>query len=57
MRRARTNIHYRNRHVYPTLEHVALKDITKFQVQMLLNHSTAWLRKNTLARLFAMCAI
>ena len=28
-------------HVYPALEHVALKDVTKFQVQMLLNRLAA----------------
>jgi len=28
----RTNLDYLNSHVYPTLEHVALKDVTKFQV-------------------------
>ena len=33
----RTNNDYLNAHVYPLLEHVALKDISKFQVQMLLN--------------------
>jgi len=37
----RTNLDYLSSHVYPTLEHVALKDITKFQVQMLLNRLAA----------------
>ena len=37
----RTNLDYLNSHVYPTLEHVPLKDITKFQVQMLLNRLAA----------------
>ena len=37
----RTNLDYLTTHVYPTLEHVALKDITKFQVQMLLNRLAA----------------
>jgi hypothetical protein len=30
----RTNLDYLTSHAYPTLEHVTLKDITKFQVQM-----------------------
>lgn len=33
----RTNKDYLETHIYPLLEHVALKDISKFQVQMLLN--------------------
>jgi hypothetical protein len=37
----RTNLDYLNSHVYPTLEHVALRDISKFQVQMLLNRLAA----------------
>ena len=37
----RTNLDYLTSHVYPTLEHVPLKDITKFQVQMLLNRLAA----------------
>ena len=37
----RTNLDYLTSHVYPTLEHVTLKDITKFQVQMLLNRLAA----------------
>jgi len=37
----RTNLDYLTRHVYPALEHVALKDVTKFQVQMLLNRLAA----------------
>lgn len=37
----RTNLDYLTGHVYPTLEYVALKDITKFQVQMLLNRLAA----------------
>ena len=37
----RTNLDYLTSHVYPTLEHVALKDVTKFQVQMLLNRLAA----------------
>jgi hypothetical protein len=37
----RTNLDYLNSHVYPTLDHVALKDVTKFQVQMLLNRLAA----------------
>jgi hypothetical protein len=37
----RTNLDYLTSHVYPTREHVALKDITKFQVQMLLNRLAA----------------
>jgi hypothetical protein len=40
-RDAPTNLDYLTNHVYPTLEHVALKDITKFQVQMLLNRLAA----------------
>src|SRR5215467_12196235 len=32
----RTNNDYLQTHIYPRLEHVALKDISKFQVQMLL---------------------
>jgi len=37
----RANLDYLNSHVYPTLEHVALRDISKFQVQMLLNRLAA----------------
>jgi hypothetical protein len=37
----RTNLDYLNSHVYPSLDHVALKDVTKFQVQMLLNRLAA----------------
>src|SRR6266436_3695147 len=37
----RTNLDYLASHVYPTLEHVALKDVSKFQVQMLLNRLAA----------------
>ena len=37
----RTNLDYLTSHVYPAFEHVALKDITKFQVQMLLNRLAA----------------
>ena len=37
----RTKLDYLTSHVYPTLEHVALKDVTKFQVQMLLNRGAA----------------
>src|SRR5271169_4025920 len=37
----RTNLDYLTGHVYPTLEHVALKDITKFQVQILLDRLAA----------------
>jgi hypothetical protein len=37
----RTNLDYLTSHVYPTLEHVPLKDISKFQVQMLLNRLAA----------------
>lgn len=37
----RTNLDYLTSHVYPALEHVALKDVTKFQVQMLLNRLAA----------------
>jgi integrase len=37
----RTNLDYLTSHVYPTLEHVPLRDITKFQVQMLLNRLAA----------------
>jgi hypothetical protein len=37
----RTNLDYLASHVYPTFEHVPLKDITKFQVQMLLNRLAA----------------
>jgi Phage integrase, N-terminal SAM-like domain len=37
----RTNLDYLTSHVYPTLEHVTLKDISKFQVQMLLNRLAA----------------
>ena len=37
----RTNLDYLTSHVYPALEHVRLKDITKFQVQMLLNRLAA----------------
>jgi integrase len=37
----RTNLDYLNSQVYPTLVHVALKDISKFQVQMLLNRLAA----------------
>ena len=37
----RTNLDYLNSHVYPALEQVALKDVTKFQVQMLLNRLAA----------------
>jgi hypothetical protein len=37
----RTNLDYLTSDVYPTLEHVALKDVTKFQVQMLLNRLAA----------------
>ncbi len=37
----RTNLDYLSSHVYPTLEHGTLKDITKFQVQMLLNRLAA----------------
>ena len=37
----RTNLDYLTSHVYPTLEHVALKDVTEFQVQMLLNRLAA----------------
>ncbi len=33
----RTNLDYLDSHVNPTLEHVALRDVSKFQVQMLLN--------------------
>ena len=33
----RSNEDYLQSHIYPLLEYVALKDITKFQVQMLLN--------------------
>jgi integrase-like protein len=33
----KTNRDYLQRHIYPALEYVALKDITKFQVQMFLN--------------------
>ncbi|MBV9342593.1 MAG: hypothetical protein JO159_17120 [Acidobacteria bacterium] len=33
----RSNEDYLESHIYPLLEYVALKDITKFQVQMLLN--------------------
>lgn len=36
-----TNNYYLDAHVYPSLERVALKDITKFQVQMLLNRLAA----------------
>lgn len=36
-----TNNYYLGIHVYRALEHVALKDITKFQVQMLLNRLAA----------------
>jgi hypothetical protein len=37
----RTNLDYLTSHVYPTLEHVPLKDISKFEVQMLLNRLAA----------------
>jgi integrase len=37
----RTNNDYLRTHIYPLLEHVALKDISKFQVQMLLNRLAA----------------
>ena len=37
----RTNRDYLNSHVYSTLDHVALKDVTKFQVQMLRNRLAA----------------
>jgi hypothetical protein len=33
----RTNVAYLEKHVYPVVEHVALKDISKLQVQSLLN--------------------
>jgi integrase len=33
----KTNNYYLDIHIYPTVEHVSLKNITKFQVQMLLN--------------------
>lgn len=36
-----SNDGYLKKQIYPTLEHVALKDITKFQVQMLLNQLAA----------------
>src|SRR5215472_952997 len=38
--RRSNNIYLKNQ-IYPRLEHVALKDITKFQVQMLLNQLAA----------------
>jgi len=34
----RSNEGYLKKQIYPRLEHVALRDITKFQVQMLFNH-------------------
>lgn len=34
----RSNDGYLKKQIYPRLEHVALRDITKFQVQMLFNH-------------------
>jgi len=37
----RSNDGYLKKQIYPRLEHVALKDISKFQVQMLLNHLAA----------------
>jgi hypothetical protein len=37
----RTNLDYLNSHVHPTLDHVPLKDVTKFQVQMVLNRLAA----------------
>jgi integrase len=37
----RTNNDYLGTHIYPLLEYVALKDISKFQVQMLLNRLAA----------------
>ena len=37
----RSNDGYLKQQIYPRLEHVALKDITKFQVQMLLNQLAA----------------
>jgi integrase len=37
----RTNDGYLKKQIYPRLEHVALKDISKFQVQMLLNQLAA----------------
>jgi integrase len=37
----RSNQDYLQTHIYPLLEYVALKDITKFQVQMLLNRLAA----------------
>jgi integrase len=37
----RSNDGYLKKQIYPRLEHVSLKDITKFQVQMLLNQLAA----------------
>jgi integrase len=37
----RTNDGYLKKQIYPRLEHVALKDISKFQLQMLLNQLAA----------------
>jgi len=37
----RTNLDDLNSHVSPTLDQVALKDVTKFQVQMLVNRLAA----------------
>ncbi len=37
----RSNDGYLKKQIYPRLEHVALKDITKFEVQMLLNQLAA----------------
>ncbi len=37
----KTNGDYLQRYIYPALEYVALKDITKFQVQMFLNRLAA----------------
>jgi hypothetical protein len=49
----RTNLDYLNSHIYPALEHVALKDVSKFQVQMLLNR----LAEEYSYTLFTMCVI